>query len=176
MNKRLFEGIIVKPSGGRTGIPLPIPDVPGAYIRKSPSPTKNVRFSTASGIIKATDSTPVIKSQIEHRAQFKIDVSEHLRLHGAKPPFNISMISVREVAISDLASGWSQDNQFVTMDENGIITYEPIGTFVRNTLLIGVEVSDADTPPTPAGGCARSSLPRRRRCRRYGAFRWHPSW
>ena len=125
MPKGLLEGIIVKPSGGRKGIPLPIPDVPGVGIKKFVASQPRIIVETTPIVESALNANPVIGTDGNLRAEIKFDVSPYLRLRGATPPFDISLLGVREYTTSSLAEDWSRDNPFVTMDENGIVTYTP---------------------------------------------------
>lgn len=134
-----FEGIIVRPSGGRgkaTSINLP-----GSYIESSKGNEKpRVEATTKNAAVGAASPYP-----------FKIDISHQLRIHGATPPFEINLVNAEEITISSQKRDYDQSDPFITMDEHGIVTYSPRGLYVRNTLHLQIELADKNNPPTAFG-------------------------
>lgn len=139
----LFEGIIVRPSGGRGHVP-------------APTLIEGTSVNTARGNLK-----PRLDAEVKNAAigaatayPFKIDVSQQLRLKGATPPYSINLVGVEELTISSEQRPWDPDDPFLTMDEHGVVTYAPKGTYVRNTLRLQVELADKDNPSTAFGQAA----------------------
>lgn len=130
---RLFEGIIVRPSSPLKKKPVPL--IEGINVNQAGT-YEPIDVESIPAFVRASSAYP-----------FKIDVSESLRLHGAEPPFNINMVNVQEFTISDAQRHWEEDNPFVKMDEHGVITYSPQGNYLRNKLVITVEVADKNNPP-----------------------------
>lgn len=127
----LFEGIIVRPSGGRRRH-TPI-DLPGSNVHVSHGKSSPIHITAEPAFVDALASYPI-----------KVDISEHLRLQGAEPPFDIAMVDVREFSNSVEQRPWTGDDPFITMDKNGIITYTPRGTYFSNALVIKVKVADKE--------------------------------
>ena len=132
MSLRLFEGIVVDPSGGRRAKSLGL--VPGIRV---------------SSVQEATIEIETIPATIELNQQypFRVRIGEHLRLKGAEPPYDINMIRATEYTESVLQRPWDPEDPFVTMDAQGVITYTPTGGYVGNVLIIEVAVADANAPP-----------------------------
>ena len=149
MWKGLLDGIIVNPSGGRTSTRLPIPDVPGYTIEESYRPAPRIDVETTPLVENVLSANPVIGADGNLRAEIKFDLSPYIRLRGATPPFDISLLGVREYTTSSLSEDWSRETPFVTMDENGIVTYTPRGTYIRNALVIEFDVFNLENPLSP---------------------------
>ena len=132
----LHEGIVVTPRGGRRAR-VPIPTVMGTNVSSFQAAESEVEVEAMPAVVKASEEYP-----------FKIDVSQQLRLQGAEPPYSINLLRFYERTTSAERQEWSADNPFVSMDEQGVITYEPRGTYVRNQLIIRVGVG-AENAPAP---------------------------
>ena len=142
MWKGLFDGITVPPSvGNRRKTSLPIPEVIGTDITESEQPPPQIEVETKPAVIDPLESTTIIDDDENLRAQFKIDLSDHLRVINAEPPYNIRLVGVQEFSTSYLSEGYSEDNRFASLDEHGVLTYQPRGTYLRNALAIQVEIS-----------------------------------
>ena len=137
MANSLHEGIVVKPSGGRTS--LNIPEVVGSDFEGTTPPRT---------IVIDADLAEVGTKQ---RPPFRIDISDHLRVRGAEPPFSINMISYREDTYSAFQRPWTEEDPVVVMDSHGVITYNPSGTYLRNRLEIDIELADAANPASFRG-------------------------
>ena len=137
MANNLHEGIIVKPSGGRTT--LNIPEVVGSDFEAT-TPPRTIVIDVDLAVVETKQRPP-----------FRIDISEHLRVRGAEPPFSINMISYREDTYSAFQRPWTEEDPVVVMDSHGVITYNPSGTYLRNRLEIDIELADAANPASFRG-------------------------
>ena len=132
----LLEGYIVRPSNARGVRPIRL--VEGINVNQSETfEPPLIDVETIPAFVPASSPYP-----------FRIDVSEHLRLHGAEPPFSINMVRVQEFTESVEQRLLDEDDPYISMDESGIITYRPRGTYLNNALVIGLQVGDVQRPPT----------------------------
>ena len=151
MAKSLLEGIIVKPIGGRKR--LPIPDVPGTDIRRSSNVATGIVVETIPAVLPTSSS--IVEGVVVEDAEIDLvrpdislyfNVSNYLRLENAVPPYRINLVGVEELSDSVLTQEWSVDNRFITMNENGVVTYKPRGSYISNKLLLSVEIGDERHP------------------------------
>ena len=142
MWKGLFDGITVPPSvGRRRKTNLPIPVVAGTDInRKTLVRDTGIVIDSELILVGSSNGPP-----------FTIDISEYLRIRNAEPPYSINMISYREDTFSAFKRPQTEDDPVVQMNEHGIITYNPKGTYLRNRLEIGIQIADINNPFTLRG-------------------------
>ena len=172
--KKLIEGIIIRPSGGSSATRLPIPGVPGTTVRPSEFQAKveieiddillpleaqgfgdTVEEEDAEETIRTTffgDDFGEVNTNLHKlrrkEAVFTFHIGDYIEVVKGEPPYGINLVWVEEFSKSTERVEWSPENPFVTMDEQGVVTYKPRGDFLGNTLVLGVEVSDAEVRPT----------------------------
>ena len=143
MWKGLFDGITVPPSvGRRRKTELPIPEVVGEKINPPTSET-NIK------VIQTPIHTRKTQRLSIEPESFEIDISPYIRVFNIDPPFNINIVSAKEFTRSSPEQERIQDEIVATINERGIVTYNPIGTYVRNALFIQVAVSNDENPLSP---------------------------
>ena len=154
MWKGLFDGIIVSPIGGRKK--LPIPQVHGTDFNATRSPSNpivvNIQRFEVQGESVEGDEIVIEDPGLDIRraeAVFRINIADYIRLENAVPPYTIRMVAAEELSNSVLSEPWTIDNRFITMDDNGIITYKPKGDFLGNLLILSVEIEDSSRPGDP---------------------------
>ena len=77
---------------------------------------------------------------------FTLDLKTKVKYLGDGAEINI--LSIQEYSDSGLATAWTSENKFLTIDEKGVLTYTPKGTYLDNLLVIEFEAADANHPPT----------------------------
>ena len=148
MWKGLFDGITVPPSvGRRQKTSLPIPEVIGTDITESNDPPSGVDASAIPAVISTHKPFAIDENGV--RRPFEIDISDQLRVHGGEPPFDINLIGVNVYTFSSIENDRISTEIPATLDEHGILTYNPAGTYLYNALSIRVEIADEAHPPTP---------------------------
>ena len=133
-NNRLHEGIIVKPSSGRTT--LNIPEVVGTSVAAVNVPDTSVEIEVHSAVVDASDAYPL-----------RFSIAEHLRLRGLQPPYEINAVSIRELSNSARSEPWATDNAFATVDAHGMIEYVPQGATLRNALVVEFQILGSGEQP-----------------------------
>lgn len=154
MWKGLFDGIIVSPIGGRKKIP--IPEVHGTDFNASRAQDNPIivniqNFEVQGESVEATEIVIEDPGLDIRRAEavFRFNIADYIRLENAVPPYTIRMIAAEELSNSILSEPWTIDNRFITMDDNGIITYKPKGDFLGNLLILSIEIEDSSRPGDP---------------------------
>ena len=90
------------------------------------------------------DESPVFINASEY--PFTLDLKTKVKHLGANPEINI--IRIREISESSLSTVWTSENNFLTIDEKGVLSYTPKGTYLNNRLVVEFEAADEHHPPT----------------------------
>lgn len=98
-------------------------------------------------------------------AVLHFNLADYITIENAEPPYNIRIERVEEITDSRVAKPWSEENRFLTVNENGVITYKPNGLYLWNSLDIDFVLEAGDDRPNELQG-ERSGISQRREPRR----------